>query len=384
MPVFKCTLLLLKKNFVNIAIYLTIFIFLQIMLSNTSPASIDISNISLDITVINADNSEAGEAIKNYLGETHNLVELPNEKELLQDQLFYRNTEYILIIPEGFEESLSLEKPIPLQSMKVPNSYSATYIGMQVDRFMRYLNTYLTLGTSLDESIKKTNEALQTEAEVHLLQGYTGEHKRIYSYYQFLSYIIIGISITAVSSILVSFNKEEINRRTESSSHRLLYKNLEMILSCILFAFSCWIVFTSIAAIMYSEDVFSEQGLYCMLNSLAAFAVSFAIAFLIGITSKTSLVVTILANVLSLGMSFISGVFVPQEMLSDGLLSFARFLPVYWYINVNNALADSAIVGDTLKSIVREGILVQMSFFCAIIVLALTITKYKKDRMQAG
>lgn len=38
------------------------------------------------------------------------------------------------------------------------------------------------------------------------------------------------------------------------------------------------------------------------------------------------------SNVIALGMSFLSGVFVPIEFLGDGIIKIAHFLPAYWYI----------------------------------------------------
>ena len=48
---------------------------------------------------------------------------------------------------------------------------------------------------------------------------------------------------------------------------------------------------------------------------------------------------SVIRNLLGLGMAFLGGVFVPQNMLSDEVLAVARFLPTYWYVRANNMLA---------------------------------------------
>ncbi len=48
-----------------------------------------------------------------------------------------------------------------------------------------------------------------------------------------------------------------------------------------------------------------------------------------------------IATVLSLGISFISGVMVPQEILSENVLNIAKFFPVYYFIKANNTYIDS-------------------------------------------
>ena len=40
-------------------------------------------------------------------------------------------------------------------------------------------------------------------------------------------------------------------------------------------------------------------------------------------------------------MSFLCGIFVPQNLLSDGVLAVGKFLPAYWYIVINDMLALS-------------------------------------------
>ena len=42
--------------------------------------------------------------------------------------------------------------------------------------------------------------------------------------------------------------------------------------------------------------------------------------------------INMIANVAGLGMSFLSGVFVPMYLLSDVVISIAHFLPSYWYL----------------------------------------------------
>ena len=47
---------------------------------------------------------------------------------------------------------------------------------------------------------------------------------------------------------------------------------------------------------------------------------------------KKAETVSMVSNVIALGMSFLSGVFVPIEFLGDGIIKVAHFLPAYWYI----------------------------------------------------
>jgi len=45
------------------------------------------------------------------------------------------------------------------------------------------------------------------------------------------------------------------------------------------------------------------------------------------------------ANVFSLGSCFISGVFVPQDLMSNTVLKIASFTPNYWFVKANNSIS---------------------------------------------
>ena len=45
----------------------------------------------------------------------------------------------------------------------------------------------------------------------------------------------------------------------------------------------------------------------------------------------------------SLGTAFVSGVFVPQELLGEKVLAMAKFFPMYYYVRINNMKAGSAM-----------------------------------------
>ena len=381
MPVFKCILQIIKKNIPSIIMYVGIFIFLAFFLSESAAYSdeLNFTEASVNVTVIDRDGGRMGNALKEYLGIQHEIVELPDEKERLQDELYYRNTEYILIVPKGFEQSLlSGDLIVELENIKVPGSSVGVYIDMQIDQYLRNINVCLRSGFTLEQAIEMTNSSIEAHAEVEMAKGYSGETKPIYFFYQYLSYIFIGISISAMGPIMVAFNRQEILRRTESSAFKLRQKNTQLILGGVVFAVACWIIFTAVALVVYPDDMLSVHGFYCLLNSLALIAVAASLSFLTGILSKNSLLVTIFSNIVSLGMAFLCGVFVPQELMSSTLLTFSKFLPVYWYININNILAGTSVVTAPVQSAIHEGILIQLGFVAAIVAVALMLSRYKK------
>ena len=82
----------------------------------------------------------------------------------------------------------------------------------------------------------------------------------------------------------------------------------------------------------------------------------------------------VITQVLSIGMSFLCGIFIPMEVLSDKVLSVARFLPAYWYVKANNMIADIEPFsrGDVLLCFIVEA-----GFALMLIMLTLLVRKVK-------
>lgn len=45
------------------------------------------------------------EALTDYLASRHNLIDIPDTKTAIQDNLFYRHVYYVLTIPKDFTQS---------------------------------------------------------------------------------------------------------------------------------------------------------------------------------------------------------------------------------------------------------------------------------------
>ena len=78
-------------------------------------------------------------------------------------------------------------------------------------------------------------------------------------------------------------------------------------------------------------------------------------------------------NVLSLGMCFLGGAFVPLEEMSTGVKKAGQFLPVYWYETVNDLLGGYRL--DIVREQVTQGIGIQFLFAAAFVCVTLVIAK---------
>lgn len=122
----------------------------------------------------------------------------------------------------------------------------------------------------------------------------------------------------------------------------------------------------------------SYNGLWLWLNGLVFTIAVLSISYLVGLLTKNRNAQSAIANVVSLGFSFLSGAFVPQELLSDKVLTIASFNPTYWYVKANNAIGKlSNFNFDNLSSILIY-MLIELGFAIAIFSVALVISKQKR------
>ena len=117
---------------------------------------------------------------------------------------------------------------------------------------------------------------------------------------------------------------------------------MELAFGCGAYSLCIWLLFMVLGVAVYHGSMFTEKALYAMLNSFVFLLISIALTLLLScfdLAVNVMNVVNIVSNLLGLGMAFLGGVFVPQNMLSDEVLAVARFLPTYWYVRANNMLA---------------------------------------------
>lgn len=356
MQVYK-TFFKVAKNYTGgCIIYLTVFLILMICMSflSSSDSENKFSASSVKFTVIDEDSSDASKALIDYLSEKHELVELDSyDNETLQDNLYYEQIRYILNIPKGYEKSLEKGEFDHLLSHSMRTDSAAGYFFNQdISSYINTLRLNLKGGYDLKEALDKTAKTIEsaiTEVEtIEFEKTAKNENKNIFYFFQYFAYIAISVLIVGISPILISFHKEDLAARVACSSYSGVKQSLEIGLGCVTYAIGMWLFLMLCAVIVYGPtQAFSEYGLLCMANSFVYTIVIIAITLLVGSFNLGSASLSLVSNVLSLGTSFLCGVFVPLWMLSDKVVAFSKFLPGYWYIKSNNMI--SGFTGEAVS-----------------------------------
>ena len=381
MPIFNCFLKIVWKNKFSLLIFVVLFSALVVIISQTTQSQpyASYEDSQVPIAVIDSDQSELSAALVEYINSRHELVELPNDKEKLQDALFYRNVEYILFIPEGFQSGLlgGLDG-MPLENVKLHDSISGIYIDNQIDGYISTLKAYLNAEYVPSEAVKSTLHDMETATAVTIQNNNQKQQELSPFYFQFLPYTLLALIINALGPVLIAFNRSDLSKRIESSSFRLRERNMQIALGCVATSLCIWIVLIAVSLGLYGDEILSSIGMFRILNSAVYLAVCVCIAFLVGQFAKSGMSLAAASNVVSLGMSFLCGVFVPQELLGSGVLSAAKFLPAYWYIKTNDMMFDIIEAGMIDMKVYKESIFIQLGFAAAIFAVALVVSRQKK------
>lgn len=394
MQVFKTFFRIAKKMLPSAGIYLVIFTLIMFLMSRFSSedASTQFESSSLNITVIDEDHSEASKALTEHLDRYHDLEELRDtEPETLFDNLYYTRICYVLTIPEGYSERLAaLDTKELVHSSKLNNSANGYFLDQQINEYFSTVTMYLSGGYSLQEALDKTEDSFAGQDSPRLID-FEGDAEdsvnggMVY-FFQYIPYIFLSVLILGMCPILITFHEKDRQNRIRCSALSQGSINLQLTLGCIVYTIGLWLIFLLGALAFYGpSDLFSTQGLLLIGNSAAFLPVSAGIALLLGTLINTSgmdntkNVLSMVANIIGLGMSFLCGVFVPQYVLSDGVLAVAHFLPAYWYVRNSNMISgfsEEAFDYSTYGLCIG----MQLIFFAALFAIYLVASKQRKQK----
>ena len=101
--------------------------------------------------------------------------------------------------------------------------------------------------------------------------------------------------------------------------------------------------------------MFTVNGLLLILNSLCFAITATSLAYLIGCLIKNQNVISGIQNIITIGLSFISGCFVPIELLDTNIVNFSKIFPSYWFIQGNYDITKlSTFNYETIKPIIQN------------------------------
>lgn len=372
-----------KKRLYVSMIYIVVFIFVGIAMSATSSETMGFDTAELDISITDLDDTEASRALAEYIGKNNNIVEVGSGKDAALDALYYRSADVILTINEGYSERIEKGETDGLFSdYRVPGSYSAEFFDSQLNKYIGMISAYTAGGMTVEEAAAKTAKLAENEVAVELVSFSENSNaefgENISYYYQYLAYILVVTLICGLCPTLLVMTRSEIRNRTNCSCVSSANQMTQIVLGTIIFSVGVYLLLTIAAFFLYGSQMINSTGLLAMLNGFVFLIFATMLTLLISVISPGSKAVSMIANVISLGMSFLCGVFVPQYLLSDTVLNIGKFLPAYWYVRANNMLAGTN--GEIFSSVkFMTCIVIEIGFSIALFCVTILVAKTKRS-----
>ena len=383
MTVFRGFITITRRNLPIAIMYMVIFIAIAIMAqqARSEDETSGFQADSLDITVIDRDQSTLSEGLADYLARYHNLVETPDDPASIQDRMFYRDIQYLVTIPEGFEKDYLAGTAKKLPVTKIPGSSSGFYVDQQVNTFLNAVRTMSAGGFSIEESITEMTDGKADTAQISLLDknGHGGSMPDHVILYQFLPYVMLSILCYVLCYITLAFNKTDVRRRLLCSCVSGRQQNFQLLLGYLVVGIAVWGLLNLLPVVLYGSACVNDPHFpHYLLNSFLVMQNSLALAFLLGIFVNRQELVSAVVNVVTLGMAFTCGVFVDMDILGKGIKKVAHFLPIYWYETNNRLLGYNAEFTQPQYRTLYTGYGIQLLFAIAIFCVALVFVRNKR------
>ncbi len=388
MQVFKLCLKLLQRRLPMLLIYVGVFLAVLLTVSanfSKSPEQAVFSDERLRVAVIAEESSPVIDGLKRELGKTCDFVPLQDTPEAMQDALFFRAVASILKIPAGFTQDVLAGREATIERIAVPNSTAGMNLDMITDQYLNTVRLHAAFAPDLSAAdiVARTEADLAVETPVEMRSGQEKAAALSFSayYFNYLSYVFLSVFILGISALMIVLNKPDLRRRNACSPIPAGRVNVQFLLANLLFTFLVWLVMTGMFFVVNPEHRMPQHiGLFLANSLLYAFCAA-SISYLIGISIKGESAVSAASNVVSLGTSFLCGVFVPQAMLSSSVLRVAQFTPTYWFVKANNHLAETALSTPDQVDTFLSCLLVEAAFGVAFLVLALVVGKKRNIRV---
>jgi ABC-2 type transport system permease protein len=383
MQVFNLCIKILKKNlplmFMYIVMFLAISLIITLSTINDQKSITSFSQVKSNVAFVSEDNSMLVDGFKTELGKIANFVELPNGTEALQDALFFRSVTYIIRIPKNFTSDFMSGKDVSLEKTIIPNSVSNIYIDLCIEKYFNNARLYVQNmdGISQRELVKylEADFTTVTDIEIKTNGDKTADTTFANYYFNYMAFSLLAVLILGMSTLIIVFNSKDIKMRNRCSPLSNGNFNRQFILAMLVFTIATWLIMVLFCIFFNFSSSFNITTLYFMLNSFVFAICCAGISFLIGNTINSREAISAVSNVVTLGSCFLGGVFVPQQFLGSTVLSFAQFLPTYWFVKANNQIAIINDFSMTNLEPVFKSILIELAFAAVFFTITLLVIR---------
>ena len=393
MIVFKTFWRIMKRYWWIVFIYVAILTSLSVINLKTAPVT-NFVDSKPEITIVSQESSDLTtkpftKNFLNYLSKNTKIIDLKESETT--DALFYQEISMILYLPEDLESKIISGQKITLD-YRTSGNYTAELSKNLIKRYFELQRTEILesknsskeqsniLSEDSEKIISSLNQRLDQSPTVRLASKNATNLSKIAAFFNFASYTIMAIILYVTCFINASFNKSSVKKRTMASSLHLKKYNFSLLLANSIFAFSVFVLLTTLSFFVLGNIVLTPFFIFEILNILLYTLAALTLAELVSTFNLSRDAVSGVVNLLSLAPAFLSGAFVPTYFLPSFVLTIAHIFPTYWFIDTNNKITTMTEFNFSSFLTILPNLLVLVLF--SIIFIAANLVLSKKKRIN--
>ena len=373
MTVYKYFIKIALKNKGVIFSYTIIFLILSIINGSTNvQRENSFMETKLDIGIIDNSSSPLSIGLIDYLVDKNNIIDTKSDEYYIKEQIFLQIADAIIIIPKDFEERV-ISKENAVELFTDARKIESFQIQNQINKFISFANATYENGEFDLDSVSSVLEQ-STNVEIIKSKGVDINQKAnqwFRFYFNFTSYVILGIYISVIGLVMTDYNDINIENRRKVSSKKFLKFNSEIYLGQLTIAILLTSFFILGSIILKGKYIGEVDFIKYVVNTIIFSFAALCLTFLINNLSSNKFIISGLSTVLSLGTSFISGVMVPQQLLGEKVLNIAKFFPTYYFVKINDMDIKSLLE-------IRYEIFMQILFAITFLMTGLYFSKVRQ------
>lgn len=335
MTVFKGILLhFWKYKFMIVGLTAVFFSFAVIFSLDRGTDSFE--SASLDITIVNPTDSEIAGGLIEYLEQDNN-VEVVSEADTsaLEEDVYLQTKHGALLI----DPDIDLRFDAGADTMEVitdPRNPSSLQLENEVNKFFSFLSAEYNYSGEIDTA--HIIDIMNQEIDVEIADPDSLSTQDSFQYMQtftnFAGYWIMLFMLMLIGNVMTEFNQPELKKRIHVSPYKTSSYTLQMISAQgVIALFVVLVMF--FGGIFIRSDHLSDVPLGKMFTAMVLISIfTLALHYVIGAVTTNKYIINGLANFISIGMAFISGVMIPAEVLGDSVQRVAQFLPLYHFTQI--------------------------------------------------
>ena len=343
MTVYKYFLKLANRYKIYGIIYLVIFMGMALLQISGKKETSNFEDTSIKMMI--KDESNGTDEIINQLIQTlqkkHEVQKTTKSDTSMKEAIYAGDVDAGLWIPNDVHSKLEKEQEVV--EMEISNSLSGHLIREYVNSYLRYAVALKKEGNFNPERIEKIIDQEVTVTILSKEEAVSSQYSKEQFgkfYFAYSPFIYFSVFIYLFGTIFSKMKGKEVAKRIAiamKDERRVMLEQFLAGLTIVGLIVGINLLFVGILA---SEFYASSQALKILLlstaSAISAYALSFLCAVVIG---ENQYAYSAASTILGTGLAFLSGIFVPLELVSSYGVNIAKFFPVYY---VTSAASNSS------------------------------------------